>query len=311
MSKTKSQSTHRWIAPLRSMGFFLCVLSHLGACSESIVEGSSPDGSPISCEMEGNCDSVDGGETLLDAGPESEIDATEPEPACSNTIDSTITADELPTLGASANFRTSESTRFDTAGEILNSERVWDVSGEFPGDRDVEITFENVTGRWFADSFPDATYTALLNSDSDNLGVYQLSQNGLYLLGFVSPSDGPTRTQMSYEPKVLVYQLPLSADATWSGTHNLRGVVEGVFTIFTESYTSEVNAAGTVKTPSGNFETLRVRTDRSRTAGNTVTTYRRFNFVSECFGSVASLLSLEGETDVDFSNVAEISRLAP
>ena len=59
------------------------------------------------------------------------------------------------------------------------------------------------------------------------------------------------------------------------------------------------------------FEVLRVRTELERTVGLLTTTVRTFAFVSECFGTVATVTSEDDEDQVEFSRAAEVRRLAP
>ena len=56
---------------------------------------------------------------------------------------------------------------------------------------------------------------------------------------------------------------------------------------------------------------LRVRVTLVRTVGVIPTTTRSFLFVSECFGTVASITSGDGESRAEFTRAAEVRRLAP
>jgi hypothetical protein len=76
-----------------------------------------------------------------------------------------------------------------------------------------------------------------------------------------------------------------------------------------EEYQSQVDAHGTLKTPFGDFEVLRVRTDRTRTVGFSVTTQITYSFVAECFGTVATISSKENEDEDEFTDAAEVRRL--
>ena len=81
-----------------------------------------------------------------------------------------------------------------------------------------------------------------------------------------------------------------------------------------QTYESEVDEAGTVRTPYGDFEdVLRVNTSIERHAGVGVLPARArvHTFVAECFTSIAVVTSAEGEAAADFERVAEVRRLAP
>jgi hypothetical protein len=84
-----------------------------------------------------------------------------------------------------------------------------------------------------------------------------------------------------------------------------------VVSVYSERYQGSADASGTLITPFGSFRALRTRIDLTRTVGLLVTTTRQFNFVSECAGIVASIVSEENEESVEFSNATEIRRVLP
>ena len=80
---------------------------------------------------------------------------------------------------------------------------------------------------------------------------------------------------------------------------------------YTEDYAFEVDAKGHALTPYGEFEVLRVHSELVRTIGALVTTVQTHSFVAECFGSVATVVSEDYELDKEFTDAAEVRRLAP
>jgi hypothetical protein len=67
-----------------------------------------------------------------------------------------------------------------------------------------------------------------------------------------------------------------------------------------------------MKTPYGTFPVLRIATDLTRTSGvTTLATSRTFSWNAECFGAVATVVSQDFETQQEFTNAAEVQRLAP
>ena len=56
---------------------------------------------------------------------------------------------------------------------------------------------------------------------------------------------------------------------------------------------------------------LRVAIDFTQTVGAVVTTHKTFAFVSECYGTVATITSENYETKAEFTSAAEVWRLAP
>jgi hypothetical protein len=88
-------------------------------------------------------------------------------------------------------------------------------------------------------------------------------------------------------------------------------MAQGFFANYTEKYESQIDAAGTLKTPLGTFDVLRVRVLLTRTVGLLVTKLRTFAFVTECYGTIATVTSTENESDVEFTRAAEIRRISP
>ena len=51
--------------------------------------------------------------------------------------------------------------------------------------------------------------------------------------------------------------------------------------------------------------------DLTRTVGALITTRRTFGFVSECYGTVATIVSKDYEAGAEFTTAAELWRLTP
>lgn len=267
------------------------------------------DGGPRDANLVGDAGS------LLDTGG-SDIDAASVDDAgvriCSGNHDGVITRDEVPLRsGLHATFRVAQNTAIDTTGGSGGA-RTWDLSGALSGDADARVDLIDPSGAWWSASFPTATYAAQLSASSDNLGVFQVTDSELSLLGVVSPADGITRTNLAYNPPVTVLAFPLAESDSWMTTSTVTGQALGVFGTYTETYTSVVDASGTLMTPLGEMPVVRVRTDMRRTSGLvTLSSSRTFGFVAECFGTAATITSQMNETSVEFTNAAEVRRLAP
>jgi hypothetical protein len=179
-----------------------------------------------------------------------------------------------------------------------------------------------VTGAWYESSFPDGGYVAELGLDNGVMlsGVFAATADALYLQGIVSPT-GPsttnlTSTKLTYSPWVKVMKFPLTAGASWSTTATVSGTYDGVLIGLTvlqsEQYDATVDRVGTMKTPYATFPVLRVRTVMSRTINFVHTlTSRTYNYVTDCFGTVATVTSTDNETSTEFTSVKEARRLAP
>jgi len=233
---------------------------------------------------------------------------------CAPNLDGTIVLAELPhEAGRSATFRVAANGTFNTAGTAdANNTRRWDLSSQQAGDADRTLALQSPVGTWWQAKFPTATYATLLASNSDLLGVFVVDASGISLLGVVSPDAGSTRTELAYDPPAKILALPLTTSSMWTTTSTVSGLALGIVTAYTEKYQSRVDQVGTMKTPYGEFPVQRVATDLARTQGlATLLTKRSFAWIAECFGSVANVSSQDFEADTEFSDPAEIRRLAP
>lgn len=232
---------------------------------------------------------------------------------CSPDRDGIVSRAEVPLRpGLRATFRLAEDATVSTAGTTTGGMRTWDYSGSYSGDRDELVELLAPGGSWWAAEFPTATHAARLSASSDNLGVFQITDTALLLLGVVSPDAGLSQTRLSYDPPVTVLAFPLREGDTFTTTSSVSGQALGVLAAYTEEYSSVVDAAGTLRTPFGDMNALRVRTEMERRSGfATLTTQRQFAFVAECFGIAAVVASNPLETEVEFTTAAEIRRLSP
>ncbi|MEC7524291.1 MAG: hypothetical protein VYE22_30695 [Myxococcota bacterium] len=212
--------------------------------------------------------------------------------------------------GLMARYRTATDVGVDTAGADLgDGRRRWDFSDALPGDHDFDVVTEPLDGRWFADRYPGADYVAPLGDETDLLGVFRITETQLELMGVVSPTEGSGRTELTYEPPVKVLVFPLELGARWSTDARVTGVAQGLAANFGETYESEVDARGELVTPFAPLEALRVRTTLTRTIGFSRTVVRQFSFAVECFGTAATVVSEDDETEAEFDRAAEIRRL--
>ena len=232
---------------------------------------------------------------------------------CRPNHDGRIEASEIPTvLGLRVKFRTATDVTVDTAGAARgDGTRLWDFSGALPGDHDRIVEPMDYSGMWFAEDFESGTYAAELRDGEDELGVYQVTESSLLLLGVASPESGVSRTRLGHDPPVTVLSFPIEVGDSWETTASVSGVALGLPSLFQERYRSAVDARGELVTPFGTFPVLRVSVHMTRTVGFLVTDHRSVLYVSECFGTVAVAHSQDDETEPAFSHAAEISRIAP
>lgn len=144
--------------------------------------------------------------------------------------------------------------------------------------------------------------------------MYQATSAALLLQGAVSTTSGTEQTEVSYSPSAEIIAVPMQMGSTWTSTSTVTGTAEGIDTVYTEKYDSNVDAEGTLKVPYGTFQVLRVQTTLTRTVGAVITTTQTMTFVAQCFGPVARLTSQtttypEAPPGPSFTNVVEAWRL--
>ncbi|MFO0612568.1 MAG: hypothetical protein U0414_08280 [Polyangiaceae bacterium] len=232
---------------------------------------------------------------------------------CTPNHDGTITSAEVPLVaGVSAKFLAATDATFATMGtDAGGGKRKWDLSQTFSGDHLSLVEAQAIAGQWYAGEFAGASYAAKLSETNDLLGVFEIAGENLLLRGVVSPSDGLQKTELTYDPPVVVLAFPLTKNKTWNTDSTVTGYAQGILVTYTEDFTNVVDQEGTLVTPFGSFDVLRVRTTLDRTQGFLTTKIRSFSFTTECFGTVASLFAQDNEPNVEFSDVAELRRLTP
>ncbi len=240
-------------------------------------------------------------------------------PGCTANKDGVITREEVPiAAGLYATYRVGKTENVSTAGNpAANNRRTWDFSTMLASDVSVRTETQALTGKWYASTYAGATYATKLSESSDLLGVFETSPGALLLRGVVSPTESATKTKLTYTPAISVLKFPLTMGATWMTDSDASGLAMGVDVAFAptnEVYDSKVDAAGELKTPLGTFDVLRVRTVLTRKVGvgfPTTTVVRSYAFVTECYGTVATVISANNEPNDEFTSAAEIRRIAP
>ena len=233
---------------------------------------------------------------------------------CSPNHDGSITASEVPLIpGQHANFRIATKATFNTAGTANpDGSRSWDLSQMLANDATSDVALLSPSGTWWASDFPTASYATTLASGSTLMGVFHVDATGVTLLGVVSPDGGSSSTKLTYDPPAKIVAYPVAAGGTFTSTSSVSGTASGVIAAYTEKYASMVDQVGTLKTPYGTFPVLRVATDLTRTSGfATLSTSRTFAWLAECFGTVATVTSETFESGSEFTDAAEVRRLAP
>lgn len=247
---------------------------------------------------------------------------------CKPDGDGIITAAEMPLgPGFNANFRVSENIDpFDSRPDCSSGTCVWDlVDVGGVTSEDLSAT-ESLEGKWYEGikGFETATYASRMTEfklgyagmticDQVQYGVFEVNEFGLFLLGVVSEfeEDG---TSLVYDEPVPLLVFPMSVGTTWQVETTARGqLCNSVFDYdISQTYTSEVDAIGRVRTPYGDFDdVLRVNTlvERHMGVGVTATKLVTHTFVAECFTTIAAVSSPEGHGEPELDAAAEVRRL--
>jgi hypothetical protein len=238
-------------------------------------------------------------------------------PGCTPNKDGTITRDEVPiAAGLHATYKIATDADISTAGTPgSGGRRVWDFTAALANDAAVIVETQPLKGKWYETKYAGATYASKLSQSSDLIGIFETSPGALLLRGVVSPTDtASTLTQLTNTPAVSVLKFPLTMGATWTTATKVSGTASGValFGTYDESYVSKVDAVGDLKTPLGTFDVQRVQVVLTRTIGILpATTIRTYAFVTECYGTIATITSSDNETNAEFTHAAEIRRIAP
>lgn len=251
---------------------------------------------------------------------------------CIANRDGKIEASEVPTrAGLHGIFRFATKALASTQGTDVpgSKKRRWDFGGELNGDTNVLIETLALPKKWYAPKFPNGSYATAIGRSPDLLAVFAKADNDdLTILGAVSSYDGPFRTELINSKAVAVLSFPLEVGKKWeSGVVNVTGVGPNPFMptspsvpyAYKDEYKNEVDAEGEVVSPLGTFDVLRVKIVLTRTfpavppavPNETVHVTRQYAFVTECYGNVASISSELNEPNEEFTNVAEIRRIAP
>lgn len=240
-----------------------------------------------------------------------DTDASDTNQSCLPQGDGRVTRAEVPIApGLQATFLVASDVEFDTRGDAQAAVR-WDLEQSFAGDTKVLVTTLDPANTWYGPLFPTATYATRLADGEDLLGVFEAKDDGLYLLGVVSPEDGLFRTELTYDPPAKLMAYPLELDTTWTSTSSVSGLTSGVLTFASETYEGLVDARGVLATPFADFDALRVVLTLDRWVGAALYFDVSQLFVTECFGTVATLRSEAYVSGPEMTTLGELRRLSP
>lgn len=171
----------------------------------------------------------------------------------------TILASDFPSAGARITGYT-DTSNVDHPGNG-GSAQTWDFSQAQPHDT-VQIEVVDIASTDWADDFPTATQA--VTDDGVNYGIYSL-QSGSYRLQGIATDDMPAPLVLS--PPMVDYIFPLTYNANFSGERNVTVAIPGfpgsgfyqIIVQRQEEVQKLVDGWGTVTTPLGTFQALRVK----------------------------------------------------
>lgn len=233
---------------------------------------------------------------------------------CLPNWDGVVTRAEVPfVLGASVIYIVNRGgtvvTPVDTAGRAGDAGRLWDFSRPALDDHRVLDEVTPAAGQWWASRVPGAEFATALDREQGTLGVYRATAEALQLLAAVSTEAN--RTLLLFDPPVDALRFPLREGSTWSQSVTGRGFVNFMPLVNITDYVFRVDGQGEARTPAGRFPSLRVRVELDQRIPLTLLrrTQRSYVFVTECWGVVARVASVDNEAMVEFNRAAEYRRL--
>jgi hypothetical protein len=252
-------------------------------------------------------DVADASAPAVDAGP-----LPDGAVACRPNNDGVIERAEMPyLLGAQSLYvANDDGTTVDaiqTAPTMGASGPQWDFSAMRPSDRRVFDEVVAPSGKWWQPLYPSANFALPIDRASSVFALYRASGDALSILATVSRNAGTTN--VAFTPAVDALRFPLREGSSWTVTSVGAGLFNGIATNITNVYRFTVDGRGTVLTPATRFPALRLRMELSQTGLTIPRTQRTYLFLSECWGLVARVASVDNETAMEFTRASEYRRL--
>lgn len=249
-----------------------------------------------------------------DGGGDSYVPLPDAAVSCRGNNDGVIERSEVVFLpGAEARYRINPAgvgAVVDTAGTMRgDGTRVWDFTN--PDGELVSLRVLDVSGQYFAAQFPTAQYAARLDPRDPVLGVYRATDTAVELLGAVGEMES-TRTVIPYNPAVELLRFPMRMGSAWTVTGTtMNAMVEGTPVASRDTYAMTVDASGEVQLGALTFRNalrLRVELTQAFPAGPG---RRRIQYLwmTECYGEVARITSMDGQVALEFTTAQEFKRL--
>ncbi len=232
---------------------------------------------------------------------------------CVGNNDGAIAASELPVLAGTrvaylANAEAPVAVDLDS----------WDFM-DGPTELAQVLEIVSADGAWWAaESFPTATHATPVDLKTpDVLAVFRVEDSRMLLLGLTSAAPPPEQalTRLIYDEPVVLYDFPLTLGKEWSQTARFKDArLFGAINAGADAYRFVIDAQGTASLPDFTLQnTLRLRVELTRTLaiglGGNTSTLIQLSYLHECVGEITRIVSLPGETSLDFTEASEYRRL--
>ncbi|MBL8682989.1 MAG: hypothetical protein JNK05_27730 [Myxococcales bacterium] len=258
--------------------------------------------------------------TVTDSGTGPEDSGTPPRdagdagPLCTPNNDGVIERAEMPyALGAQVLYVVNDDNTtvdgINTAPRDTPSGPEWDFSAMRAGDRRVLDEVQSPMGKWWQPLYPSATFALPIDRAASLFALYRSGSNALEILATVSRDMA--RTNILFNPAVDAIRFPLREGSSWTVTSTGNGFLNGIANSTVNTWRFTVDRRGTALTPATRFPVLRLRMDLDQTVTGTVIrrTQRTYLFLSECWGLVARVASVDNEMSMEFTRASEYRRL--
>ncbi|MDB4967401.1 MAG: hypothetical protein JWN44_3090 [Myxococcales bacterium] len=234
-------------------------------------------------------------------------------PICTGNNDGVISNDELSfPVGVSVNYLgnpAGTTVKVSPDGTLTAAGPEWDFTST-AGDVH-KLTIEPIAGKWFAASFPTASYATTTDLATNTLGIFRVTPDALLILGYAS--EAPNQTLLVYDQPVISFRFPASVGQSWiSAAHVVNGTLNGMPYAGLDTYKISVDARGKAVLPFLSFDnTLRVHVDLTSTVPGGLSLNRiQYLFFHECYGELGRMVSVPNEPNETFTDAGEFRRLA-
>lgn len=235
---------------------------------------------------------------------------------CSANADDRIDLAELPiVVGAEIAYTIGSGLTLDLRGTSVGGRRTWTLQQNAVDDARQVLALQPLFS-WAQDSFPDATYTSLIDRGYGTYGVFQLVDRALKLQGVIS-KDEPglvSGTKLIYSEPLDMLRFPIAAGDAFETNASASGTFDGLYLYVSERYEVEVLGAGALVLPEITFDNallVQVSITQTPYANPFLTTQRAiFMFVVECYGIVARVVVDHAPDDLSAVEAKERWRLS-